>query len=127
MSFEKWKRPANLQFPTIHSTFERNGEKFRIVDIPEDRYEEACDFMLKHFVPYEPKLVARNGKDDPNVLEDYFNIYMNGIRQKVSVACMKDDSNDFIAINILEVHGIHDAKFNLAVMTLDATCRMKMN
>lgn len=118
MSLERWKRPSNLKFPIIYSKFNIKGEEYRIEDIPEDRFEEACKFMLKHFVPYEPKLVSRNGKDDPLVLEDYFNMYMSGIKQKVSVACFKDKSNDFVAISILEVLGRNDATFNLTVMII---------
>lgn len=118
MSFEKWRRPKSLPFPLVHSKFERNGEKFSILDIPEDRYEEACEFMLKYFVPYEPKLVSRCGKDDPAVLDDYYNLYMSAIKQKVSVACIKDNTNDFIGINILEVLGRNDPAFNFTVMTL---------
>jgi hypothetical protein len=115
---ERWERPSNLEFPTTYAKFTRNGEEYRIEDIPEDRYEEACEFMLKHFVPYEPKLVSRNGKDDPLVLDDYFNMYMSGLRQKVSVACFKDKSNDFVGISILEVLGRNDATFNFTVMII---------
>jgi hypothetical protein len=71
--------------------------------------------MIKHFVPYEPKLVARNGKDDPLVIEDYYNMYMNGMRQKVSVACYKENSNEFVAVNVLEVLGRNDPLFNFQV------------
>lgn len=115
-----------MRIPTIYEKFERDGEKYRVEDIPEDRYEEACEFMLKHFVPYEPKLVSRNGKNDPLVLEDYFNKYMYGIKQRVSVACFKDNSDDFVAISILEVLGRNDATFNSTVMTL-LLWKRKMN
>lgn len=116
MSLGKWKRPSNLNSPVIYAKFELNGEEYRVQDIPEDRYEEACEFMLKHFVPYEPKLVARKGKDDPWVLEDYFNMYMSGIKQQVSVACFQNDSSDFVAVNILEVLGRNDETFNFTVI-----------
>lgn len=116
MTHEKWKRPSgDLKFPMVFSKFTRDGEEYRIEDIPEDRYVEACEFMLKYFVPYEPKLVSRNGKDDPLVLEDCFNLFMRDIRQKVSVACLKGSSNDFIGINILEVLGRNDVPSNIMV------------
>lgn len=116
MTHENWKRPSDLKFPIVYSTFTRNGEEYWIEDIPVNRYGEACEFMLKYFVPYEPKLMSRNGKDDPLLLEDYFNMYMRGIKQKVSVACLKDGSNDFIGINILEVLGRNDMPSNITVM-----------
>lgn len=114
----KWKRSNDLKFPQIYHKFMRDDVEYRIEDIPEERYVEACEFMLKHFVPFEPKLVSRNGKDDPLVLEDYFNKYMSGIKQKVSVACLKANSNDFIGISILEVLGRNDATFNFTVMMM---------
>lgn len=111
----KWQRPQHLKFPKIYSKFVTTDNddssklvEYRVEDIPESRYHEACEFMVKHFVPYEPKLVARNGKDDPLVLEDYYNKYMNGIVQKTSVACFKARSDEFVAVNILEVLGRND-------------------
>lgn len=109
-----WKRQENLNFPKCYYKFTAEDlevkqlVEYRVEDIPEHRYVEAVDFMIKHFVPYEPKLIARNGKDDPLVIEDYYNKYMNGIKQKVSVGCFKAGSNEFIGVNILEVVGRND-------------------
>lgn len=123
MSLEKWKRSSN--FPTTYVKFNIDGVEYRIEDIPINRHEEACRFMLKYFVPYEPKLITRNGKDDPVVLEDYFNMFMTGIKQQVSVACFKDNSDDFVGINILEVLGRNDPTFSFTVIT--SLGMMKMN
>lgn len=109
-----WKRPCGLAFPVQYYKFvarDRDSHQlveYTVQDIPEGRYDEACRFMLKHFVPHEPKLVARNGQHDPLVLDDYFDMYMTGIRQKASVACFKKGSDEFIGVNILEVLGRHD-------------------
>lgn len=89
--------------------------EYKVGAIPESRFEEACRFMVKYFVPYEPKLVARRGQDDPLLLEDYFNMYMHGIQQKVSVACYKRGSDEFVGINILEVLGRNDPRSTLEV------------
>lgn len=99
-------------------TNDRNTNKlveYRVEDIPERRYEEACRFMVKHFVPFEPKLVARNGQHDPAVLEDYYNKFMQGIKQKVSVACYKKGSDDFVGVNILEVLGRNEPSIGFDV------------
>jgi hypothetical protein len=112
---EHWQRPSELCFPVKYYKFvtkDRDSDnlvEYRVEDIPESRYEEACRFMVKHFVPYEPKLVARNGQNDPLVLEDYYNKYMHGIKQKVSVACFKRGSDEFVGVNILEVLGRNDS------------------
>jgi hypothetical protein len=127
MSTERWQRSSALEYPKLYAKFiatdvgnSSNSIEYRVEDIPADRYEEACEFMVKHFVPYEPKLMSRNGKDDPLVLDDYYNKYMSGIRQKVSTACFKANSNDFIAINILEVLGRNDATLNYQVHDINS-------
>lgn len=111
-----WQRPCELRFPAQYYKFvtrDQDANKNKLVEytveeIPESRYEEACRFMVKHFVPHEPKLVARNGQHDPAVLKDYFDMYMNGIKQKVSIACFKKGCDEFIGVNILEVLGRSD-------------------
>ncbi|CAG9800854.1 unnamed protein product [Chironomus riparius] len=119
MATRFWKRPENLEFPKIYSKFlaadiNRGDElvEYSIIDIPEGRYDEACKFMITHFIPYEPKLVSRDAKDDIAVAEDYYKRYMYGIKQKVSVACIKTGSEDFIAVNILEVQGRNDSNIS---------------
>ena len=113
-----WKRPSESEFPKVYGEFVRNGEKYHIQDIPEDRYEEACKFMLKHFIPYEPKLVSRNGKDDPDVLTDYFKLYMIGLKQRASVACFKENLDDSVGVSLLEVLGRNDPPFDFKVKIL---------
>lgn len=120
-----WQRPSELSFPVQYYKFvtkDRDSDQlieYSVEDIPESRYEEACRFMVKHFVPSEPKLVARNGQNDPLVLEDYFNKYMHGIKQKVSVACFKRGSDcELIGVNILEVLGRNDSSFCFEVNKL---------
>jgi hypothetical protein len=116
-----WQRPRDLKFPVEYYKFvtkDRDSEnlvEYRVEDIPESRYEEACRFMVKHFVPYEPKLVARNGQNDPVLCEDYYNKYMHGIKQKVSVACFREGSDEFVGVNILEVLGRNDPYFRFEV------------
>lgn len=85
-----------------------NLVEFMVGDITESRYEEACRFMIKHFLPHEPKIVARNSQNDPLVIDDYFEKYMHGIKKKVSIACYKKGSKEFIGVNILEVLGRND-------------------
>lgn len=123
MTSSCWKRPENLQFPKVYSKFVAtdiiDGKKlveYSIIDIPEDRYDEACKFMVSHFIPYEPKLVSRNAQNDVTVAEDYYNRYMYGLKQKVSVACINTESDNFVAVNVLEVRGRNDLKNSFKVI-----------
>lgn len=116
-----WLRPSTVRFPVQYHKFvtvdcdTNKLVEYRVEDIPESRFDEACRFMVRHFVPFEPKLVARNGQNDPSVLEDYYNLYMHAIRQKVSVACFKRGSNELVGVNILEVLGRNDANLTFSV------------
>lgn len=115
-----WQRPLELKFPAQYYNFfvrdkDGNEQEYTAEDIPESRYEEACRFMLEHFVPYEPKLASRNAQNDPDVLEDCFTRYMYGLKQKVSVGCFKKGSEEFVGINILEVVGRNDPAHNFKV------------
>lgn len=109
-----WQRPCDSKFQEQYYKFLARGRdgselvEFTVGDIPESRYDEACRFMVKHFVPFEPKLVARNGQHDPLVLEDYFDMYKACIKQKVSIACYEKGCDEFIGVNILEVLGRDD-------------------
>jgi hypothetical protein len=128
---EVWQRPLGLDFPIQYHKFTAKDKKtgqlveYTIEDIPEDRYEEACRFMVEHFVPHEPKLVARNGKNDAGVLEDYFNKYMHGIKQRVSVACFKTGLNEFVGVNIMEVLGRNDSSFSFEVFELNIAFKIE--
>lgn len=103
-----WQRPEGSN-PVCYYKFVSGNEKcdklveYKIRDIPENRYDEACKFMLSYFVPYEPKLVARNAQNDQNVLDDYTHMFMSALRQNISVGCFKRGSDEFAGINILEV------------------------
>lgn len=130
-----WQRPSALRFPVQYYKFvtvdDRDTSKlveYRVEDIAESRYDEACRFMVKNFVPFEPKLVARDGQNDPSVLEDYYNLYMHAIRQKVSVACYKRGSDELVAVNILEVLGRRDGNltFTVSISEAAATSRWQL-
>jgi hypothetical protein len=116
MTGERWIRPAELGFPVRYYKFVTGNKdcdklfEYRIEDIPENRYEEAADFMIKYFVPYDPRIIARNAQNDPELLEDYYGIYLRAIQQKLSVACYKRGSDEFVGISVLEVVGKNDPK-----------------
>jgi hypothetical protein len=58
---EIWQRSSGLVFPVQYYKFVTRDKdsdelvEYRVEDIPESRYAEACRFMVEHFVPYEPE------------------------------------------------------------------------
>lgn len=132
MSSGLWERPTSLTFPNVYEKFSIVDSKgieteYQVVDVPLDRYDEACAFMIKHFVPYEPKLVSRNGKDDPVICADYYSMYMHAMKQKVSVACTRIDSDEFVAVNVIEVYGRNDPKSSFKVRIFFMSHRLSLN
>lgn len=103
-----WKRPEGST-PVCYYKFVSGDAKcdklveYKIQDIPENRYDEVGKFMLSYYVPYEPKLVARNAQNDQDALDDCYNVYMRALKQNISVTCFKRGSDEFVGINILEV------------------------
>lgn len=51
-----WKRPENIDFPQVWWTFEAKDPdtsqkvKYRVQDLPEDRYDEALKLMATEFI-----------------------------------------------------------------------------
>ena len=119
-----WQRSSEVKYPVKYYEFLARDKdtnelvEYTVEDIPESRYAEASRFMIKYFVPYEPKLVAKNAHNDPEVLEDLLTRYLHPLNQKVSVACFKKGCDDFVGINILEVLGRNDPPYNLNVSEL---------
>ena len=60
-----WQRPENVPFPSIWHRFQaKDTESDEIVnyvvqDLPEDRFEDAVNHMLKYFVHDEPLCKAK--------------------------------------------------------------------
>lgn len=56
----KWKRPAVTEYPKIWRTFTaKNAQtselvEYRIQDLPEERFEDAIEFMAQIFCRLEP-------------------------------------------------------------------------
>lgn len=56
----KWQRPGSLGFPRVWHTFQAKDigsdelVEYRIKDLPEDRFDEALEFIVPLFSKDEP-------------------------------------------------------------------------
>jgi len=102
-------RPANLTFPTIYHTFkakDKTGNEivaYRVQDLPEDYFEAAYDLMSKSYLP-EAMIAGRAGiVEDPEALNEMREFWKTVTRQKMSLACFREGSDDLVGINLLAI------------------------
>lgn len=106
----KFKRPENLALSKVYYKFtvkdknSNNVVNYRVQDLPEEYFEEAVQFLLKNFVPYEPMSLGLNGHQNPKFCDDWATFWRKSLSEKFSVACFKDDaSNELVGVNVLIV------------------------
>uniref|UniRef100_A0A1L8DD29 N-acetyltransferase domain-containing protein n=1 Tax=Nyssomyia neivai TaxID=330878 RepID=A0A1L8DD29_9DIPT len=102
-----WKRPENVGFPQIWLTFDAKDPdtgkivKYRVQDLPEDRFPEALHLMATEFLRDETMCKSLELINDPNV--NGKDIWLGLLMQKISVVCFKEGSDEICGMNILEV------------------------
>lgn len=90
--------------PQVYATFaiknpqSHDDEEFVIQDVPEDLFEEACEFMIKYYVREETFLNAI--KVPESAMLEFYRFVFN---QKTAIACFKKGSREFVGINALSV------------------------
>lgn len=111
----KFKRPESLSFPQIYYTFkakDTNSEEiieYRVQDLPEEKYEQAVDFMVKYFIPDETFCASRGIPDKPNAIKEFHKFWVAALKEKLSIACFRNDGSDeLVGANVLLVSSKDD-------------------
>lgn len=84
--------------------------EYRVEDFPRDRYEEGIQFMIQNFFEYEVMGVTRKIKSDRKAVNDISGFWREMLAKGFSIACFKENSDDIIAMNVLDVSSVHDPK-----------------
>jgi hypothetical protein len=106
---EKWTRPSNLEYPRIYYEFTAADPevgqcvKYVVRDLTEDRFDDAVEFLLEHYLKDEPTMLSRDGISDPKTVEDMVNEFRHLLDKKISQMCTKEGSEEIIAVNLMEV------------------------
>lgn len=106
---ETYNRPPNIPYPTVWLTFEApddNGDlvKYRIQDLPEDRFEDAIKHMRANFLLDESLCRARNMASDEQSVIDFTSIWREAIfGAKLSLVCFQEGSDDIVGMNVLYI------------------------
>jgi hypothetical protein len=110
-----FRRPASLEFPTTYYTFKAKDKgsdeviEYRVQDVPEDRYDEAVDMLVNHFMPDEVLNICRGLWKSPDGVREHREVWIKMIKRKLSIACFKnDDSDELVGVNILVVSSKND-------------------
>jgi GNAT superfamily N-acetyltransferase len=103
-----WKRPPSVNFPQVWSRFNTNVDvdgslvEYRIQDLPEDRFHEAIYFMQRHHMESEV-FKAKRIRDDPVSFHEITEKWRDCMRQRVTLVCLSEHSDQIIGINVLGI------------------------
>ena len=102
-----WKRLETIKFPQVWAKFkakDRDGSlvEYRIQDLPEDRFHEAIYFMQRYHMESEV-LRVKKIREDPISFREITEKWWDCLRQKITLVCFKEDSDEIVGLNVLGV------------------------
>lgn len=106
---EKFVRPSHIPYPNVWLTFDApddNGDlvKYRIQDLPEERFEDAIKHMRANFLLDETLCRARNMANDEQSVIDFTSIWREAIFDcKLTLVCFQEGSDDIVGMNVLYI------------------------
>jgi hypothetical protein len=109
-------KPYIMNNSTVYHTFQArdlHSNKFveyRVQDFPRNRYEEGIQYMIQNFFEHEAMGKTRKIKSDRKAVEGISEFWREMLPKGFSIACFKENSDDIIAMNILDVSSINDPK-----------------
>lgn len=109
-------RPSAANYPAIYHTFQArdlNSNKlveYRVEDFPRDRYEEGIQYMVQHFFEHEVMGKTRRIKSDRVAVQEISQFWRELLPRGFSIACFKENSDEIIAMNVLDVSTLGDEK-----------------
>lgn len=111
-----WVRPATVEFPLVFGQFQAFGidnvktVAYRIVDLPESRFEDVIEIMKDKHLCDEPMYSSKGIRDDPTSFQEMIANWRNMLQQRISIVCFREDSDEIVAVNILGV--VSEAEFD---------------
>lgn len=109
-------KPYIMNNATVYHTFRardlHSNEfiEYRVQDFPKSRYEEGIQYMVQNFFEHEVMGMTRKIKSDRKAVEGISGFWREMLPKGFSIACFKENSDDIIAMNVLDVSSIDDPK-----------------
>lgn len=116
-----FNRPNISNYPSIYHTFEARDLhsnkliQYRVEDFPRQRIEEGIQFMVQNFFEHEVIGKTRKVKSDRVAVEEISQFWRESLSKGYSIVCFRENSDDIIGMNVLEVVSIDDPKSSLNV------------
>lgn len=110
----KFTRPENLPFPKVYYNFSARDKigdnliNYRVQDIREEDFDYALEILLKFYLKEEPLCCGRNFSEKPEDVEYMGNFYKSLLHDRLSLGCYKDDTNELVCVNIMDVKSAND-------------------
>ncbi|XP_055684452.1 uncharacterized protein LOC129790768 [Lutzomyia longipalpis] len=114
-----WTRPSNVEFPKVWTTFRAKHPttqeiwKFEVKDLPVERFDEAEDIMIEHFLNEEQMCKSKGVSNDPVSLVLARVYYRKMLEKKITLICTREGSDEIAGINVLEPATKDDEKIVL--------------
>jgi RimJ/RimL family protein N-acetyltransferase len=101
-----WRRPELIKPREWHSFKTRNPktseiEEFIVQDLPRERFADSLNFMLEHFLPYEPICKIKSVTNDADALKEICELWSNVLEQNVVIACFKKNCSELVGLNMV--------------------------
>lgn len=109
-------RPHSINYPCVYYTFEAQDLhsnrliEYRVEDFPRHRFEEGIQFMVQNFFEHEVMGKTRQIKNDRTAVQEISTFWREMLPKGFSVACFKKNSDEIIAMNVLDVSSVKDPK-----------------
>lgn len=80
-----------------------NKHQYVIQEIPEDRFQDVVEFMVKYFITEEAMCECKKVAENPEGVEFCKGFSMEMLAQKASLICFEEGSSEIVAANLLIV------------------------
>lgn len=117
-------RPESINYPHVYYTFQArdlNSNKlvqYRVEDFPRHRYEEGIQYMVQNFFEHEVMGKSRRIKSDRMAVQEISQFWKEKLPKGFSIVCFKENSDEIIAMNVLDVASVNDPKDESKVINL---------
>lgn len=110
--------PRSINYPRVYHSFKArdlHSEKiieYRVQDFPRDRYDEGVQYMVQNFFEHEVMGKSRRIKSDRAAVDEISRFWYEILHRELSIVCFKENSDDIIAMNVMDVKSLNDKKKN---------------
>lgn len=114
---DEWIRPSHIPYPNIWSKFRAKDVDsdsfitYRVQDLPENRFDDGINFMVKHFLRDEPFCRSQGVLNDPVSVQEFRDFWNNMLKHKITVVCFREGFDDICGMNTISISTSNDKPY----------------